>query len=139
MAKRQPSSQRASQGAGELSDKVQLQKEAVSLDQRLVSGRNVPIEKVRESAKIEVTGYSKDPAKYLAKIKRGNVLVAQELVSRGDYSVEQVTNAYRQEVLAGGYDSALTDVYQEQKAKRSASWFCFFCVISVYSFSVSVL
>ena len=72
------------------SDKIELQKEAVPLDQRLVSGRSVPIETVRQKAKIEVGSYSKDPEKYLAKIKRGNVLVAQELVSRGEYAVDQV-------------------------------------------------
>ena len=94
MAKRPTRSQPA-KDAGEISDKIALKKEAVSLDQRLVSGRTVPMEQVREKAKIEVSSYSKDPEKYLAKIKRENVLVAQELVSRGEYSVEQVQEAYR--------------------------------------------
>ena len=107
MAKRQGSSQRSPEGEPEsLISKLKLDQEAVSLDTRLVSGRTIPIEKVREKAHIEVSSYSKEPDKYLAKIKRGNILVAQELVGKGNYSVEEVTNAYRQEVLAGEYDTA---------------------------------
>ena len=104
-----------------LTSKLELDKQAVSLDTRLVSGRTTPIETIREKAHIEVSSYPKEPDKYLAKIKRGNVLVAQELVGKGEYSVEEVTDAYRQEVLAGEYDSALTAIYQERKAGRDSA------------------
>ena len=103
-----------------LSDKIELRKQAVPLDKRLVSGRSIQIEKVRASARVRVSPYSANPGKYVAKVYRGNVLVAQELVDRQDYSVEQVMDAYRQDVLGGVYDTQLTDVYQERKAGRGS-------------------
>ena len=122
MAKRPRSPQRSPEGEPEsLTSKLKLDKQAVSLDQRLVSGRTIPIEKVRDSAKVKVTSYHAEPDKYVAKVYRGNVLVAQEWVGKDEYSVEDVTQAYQQEILAGEYDQALTDVYQERKAGRGSS------------------
>ena len=111
----------AKRSSEDLAARIQLEKEPVSLDQRLVSGRNIPMKRVRASAKIRVSDYAADPDKYLAKIYRGNVLVSQELVSKDEYSVEDVESAYRHEVLDGQYDEALTTRYQERKANRGRS------------------
>ena len=102
-----------------LVERLQLSKEAITLDTRLVSGRNYPVGKIRIKAKVKVSAYAGSPDKYIAKVYRGNVLVAQELVARGDYSIAQVEETYRQDILAGNYDNALTAVYQERKALRS--------------------
>ncbi len=77
-------------------------------------------EKIREGAKINVSSYSAEPDKYLVKIYRSNVMVNQGLVPRGEYSVGQVEQYFREQIMEGKYDNALTDVYMEQKAKRKS-------------------
>ena len=52
---------------------------------------------------------------------RGNVLVGQWKVPRQEYSVDQVEGYFKQQVAEEIHDHELTDIYQEQKAKRSAS------------------
>lgn len=111
---------RESRSVSELVDKIELERESVDLNTRLVSGRNYPIESIRDKAKVKVA-LLPGQDKYAVKLYRGNVLVAQELVVKHDYSAEQVESAYRSDIVAGNYDRHLTEGYQERKALRGKS------------------
>ncbi len=116
-SKTKPEAREARRTDEGLAGRVELERESGDLDTRLVSGRNYPIENIREKAMVKIALLPTND-KYAVKLYRGNVLVAQELVTRGDYTSSQVEGAFRGLISDGEYDKALTETYLERKALR---------------------